>query len=38
MSEANRLRREGLSLRKIAERMGVSHPTVYRLLAAGQPS
>jgi DNA invertase Pin-like site-specific DNA recombinase len=34
VKEANRLRREGLSLRKIAAQMGVSHPTVYRLLNA----
>jgi DNA invertase Pin-like site-specific DNA recombinase len=32
--EAQRLRKEGLTLRKIAEAMGVSHPTVHRLLHA----
>jgi lambda repressor-like predicted transcriptional regulator len=32
IKEANRLRREGLSLRQIAKEMGVSHPTVHRLL------
>jgi DNA-binding NarL/FixJ family response regulator len=33
VNEANRLRREGLSLRKIAEQMGLSHPSVHRLLS-----
>jgi DNA invertase Pin-like site-specific DNA recombinase len=34
VGEAHRLREDGLTLRKIAEVMGVSHPTVYRLLHA----
>jgi DNA-binding transcriptional regulator LsrR (DeoR family) len=32
VKEANLLRQQGLTLRKIAEAMGVSHPTVHRLL------
>ena len=35
VEEAHRLRGDGLSLRKIAAQMGVSHPTVHRLLAVG---
>ncbi|MDR1442111.1 MAG: helix-turn-helix domain-containing protein [Bifidobacteriaceae bacterium] len=34
VKEANLLREQGLSLRKIAEAMGLSHPTVHRLLHA----
>jgi predicted transcriptional regulator len=34
VAEANRLREEGLTLRKIGEVMGMSHPSVYRLLSA----
>jgi hypothetical protein len=36
VGEANRLRREGLSLRKIAEQVGLSHPSVHRLLGVEQ--
>ncbi|MCL1898167.1 MAG: hypothetical protein FWG16_05035 [Micrococcales bacterium] len=32
VEEANRLRTDGLSLRKIAKQMGLSHPTVHQLL------
>jgi DNA-binding IclR family transcriptional regulator len=34
VAEMQQLREQGLSLRAIAERVGVSHPSVHRLLAA----
>jgi lambda repressor-like predicted transcriptional regulator len=36
VKEVHRLREKGLSLREIASEVGVSHPSVHRVLAVGR--